>query len=114
MPLNPDVIRLSVAESVRSGQTLMPMLSLMINLSPIEKLIAQWRKEADQYQRQVDEARSKNLPHDQMLAAATFLRQCAKALEAELSFYQRQLILKEKALPKPISQVVTSDWPNLT
>lgn len=44
-------------------------------------LIKRWRSDANQYQKQVDEARQKNLPHDQMLSAVTFLRGCAKELE---------------------------------
>jgi len=40
-----------------------------------------WRRDADQYQRQVEEARSKNLPHDQMLSMMTCLRSCARDLE---------------------------------
>ncbi len=46
------------------------------------QLIIRWRKDADQYKRQVDEAQGKGLPHDQMLSAVTFLRQCAKELES--------------------------------
>jgi len=51
----------------------------------LQKLISQWRSEADQYQRQVDEARAKGTPHDQMLSGATFLRQCAKELEGVIN-----------------------------
>lgn len=47
----------------------------------LRKLIERWRADADQYQRQVEEARAKGNPHDQMLSGATFLRQCAKELE---------------------------------
>lgn len=52
--------------------------SLFLESGP---LIARWRKEADQYMRQVDEARAKGTPSDGMLAMATALRQCAKELE---------------------------------
>ena len=45
-------------------------------------LAARWRKDAEAYQKQVDEARRVGTPHAQMLSAATFLRQCAKDLEA--------------------------------
>lgn len=48
------------------------------------KLITRWRKDADQYGKQVDEARKAGTPHDQMLSGMTFLRQCAKELEQEL------------------------------
>ena len=47
----------------------------------MENLANRWRKDADQYQRQVDESRSKNLPCEQTVSAVTFLRQCAKELE---------------------------------
>ena len=39
-----------------------------------------WDKAAAQYQKMVDEARSKDLPHQGMLAMATCLRGCAKEL----------------------------------
>lgn len=55
----------------------------MIHLN-LEKLIERWRKEADAYMKQVDEARNKKLSHDCMLGTATTLRQCAKELEYEL------------------------------
>jgi len=48
------------------------------------KLIPKWRKDADQYQRQVEEARSKRIPHDQTLSLMTQLRICAFELEAAL------------------------------
>jgi hypothetical protein len=41
-----------------------------------------WLADADQYQKQVDEARSKGLPHDQMLATMGTLRACAKEMVA--------------------------------
>lgn len=44
-------------------------------------LVHKWRKDADQYQKQVDEARATGTPHAQMLSGATFLRQCAKELQ---------------------------------
>ena len=50
----------------------------------IPLLAARWRKDAEAYQKQVDEARRVGTPHAQMLSAATFLRQCAKDLEALL------------------------------
>lgn len=50
----------------------------------IQKLISRWRKDAEQYQSQVEEARAKNLPHDQMLSMMTALRACAKELEIAL------------------------------
>ncbi len=48
----------------------------------LEKLVIKWKKDADSYQKQVEEARIKNSPFDQMLSAATFLRSCAKELES--------------------------------
>lgn len=50
----------------------------------MQKLIERWRKDADQYMRQVDEARSAGTPCDQMLSMATALRQCAKELEGAI------------------------------
>lgn len=47
-------------------------------------LIRRWRKGADQYAKQVEEARAAKTPYDQMLSAKTFLRQCAKELEDAL------------------------------
>lgn len=48
------------------------------------KLAERWRKDAKQYQAQVDEARAKGTPHEQMISAVTFLRACAKELEDTL------------------------------
>lgn len=58
-------------------------------MNPDEKaklveLVKRWRKDAEHYMRQVDEARKSGTPHDQMLSGATFLRQCAKELEQEI------------------------------
>lgn len=50
----------------------------------IYKLVIQWRKEADQYQKMIEEARLKNLPHDQMLSIMTALRGCSRELEKAL------------------------------
>lgn len=50
-------------------------------IETLTKLAARWRKEADQYSKQVDEARLAGLPHDQMLSMMTALRQCADELE---------------------------------
>ena len=47
----------------------------------LTKMVASWRKAADQYARQVEDARARGTPHDQMLSGMTFLRQCAKELE---------------------------------
>lgn len=47
----------------------------------LKSLTAKWRKEADQYRRQVEEARSKGIPCDQMLSMMTALRACASELE---------------------------------
>lgn len=62
----------------------------------LQKLIERWRSDADQYQRQVEEARSKGLPHDQMLSGATFLRQCAKDLEGVLNRSESHLGVSNK------------------
>lgn len=45
------------------------------------KLCARWRKDADQYMKQVEEARAKSLPHDCMMGMASALRLCAKEME---------------------------------
>lgn len=55
-----------------------PLVELSLESGP---LIARWRKEADQYMRQVEEARNVGIPHDQMLSMAAALRQCATELE---------------------------------
>ena len=47
----------------------------------MQNLIKRWRKDAEQYQKQVEEARKAGTPHDQMLSFAVALRQCAKELE---------------------------------
>lgn len=48
----------------------------------MENLIKRWRKDADIYQKQVEEARKAGTPFDQMfLSTASLLRQCAKELE---------------------------------
>lgn len=56
----------------------------------MQKLIERWRKDAEQYMRQVDEARKAGTPHDQMLSMATALQQCAKELEAETRSAHKQ------------------------
>lgn len=58
------------------------------------KLIEKWRKDADQYQRQVEEARRVGTSHDQMLSMMTALRMCAKELEIEMN---RLIELKKEA-----------------
>lgn len=54
---------------------------LELKLQRISKLAEQWRKDATQYKKQVDEARAKKLPHDQMLTASITLNSCAKDIE---------------------------------
>lgn len=44
-------------------------------------LAARWRKESDQYMKQVREARERGTPWQGMLAMADALRLCAKELE---------------------------------
>ena len=51
----------------------------------LTKLVTRWRRDADQYQRQVEESRAKNLPHDQMISMMTCLRLCARELESSLA-----------------------------
>jgi len=51
----------------------------------LTELAQRWRRDADQYQRQVEEARAKNLPHDQMLSMMTCLRLCARELESSIA-----------------------------
>jgi hypothetical protein len=48
-------------------------------------LAQRWRRDADQYQRQVEESRAKSLPHDQMLSMMTCLRSCARDLETSVA-----------------------------
>jgi len=50
----------------------------------IREKINKWKKDAEQYQRQVEEAKRKGLPHEQMLATAHALRSCANELDREL------------------------------
>ena len=50
----------------------------------MNKLIKKWRKDADDYQKQTEECREKNLSFDQSLSASTFLRLCATDLEREV------------------------------
>lgn len=49
----------------------------------LERIVKRWKADADQYQKQVEEARSKNLPHDQMLSMMACLRSCSKEIERE-------------------------------
>jgi hypothetical protein len=51
----------------------------------VHELVEKWRKDAEFYRRQVEEARANQTPHDMMLAGMSFLRQCAKELEAAIS-----------------------------
>lgn len=53
----------------------------------IRGLITKYHKEAITYQKQVDECRTKNLPHDQMLATAGTYRTVAKDLDNLLKDY---------------------------
>lgn len=53
----------------------------MTNAEVTALLARRWKSEADAYSKQVEEARAKGLPHDQMLATMTTLRKCAKELE---------------------------------
>jgi hypothetical protein len=47
----------------------------------LERTVKRWKADADQYQKQVDEARLKGLPHDQMLSMMSCLRACAKDVD---------------------------------
>ena len=49
----------------------------------LERMVRRWKADADQYQKQVEEARAKKLPHDQMLSMMVCLRGCAKEVESE-------------------------------
>lgn len=51
----------------------------------LEKLVRKWKKDADDYQRQTEEARNAGSPHDQMLSLMTALRGCAAELERKLA-----------------------------
>lgn len=55
----------------------------------IRGLITKYLKEALTYQKQVDECRAKNLPHDQMLATAGTYRMVAKDLDTLLKDYAK-------------------------
>ena len=55
-----------------------------MNSDPMRALIKRWRSDAAQYQRQVEEARVRGTPYDQMLSMTTALRQCAQDLERVL------------------------------
>lgn len=52
-------------------------------IGSLERMVRRWKADADQYQKQVEEARAKNLPHDQMLSMMVCLRACAKEVERE-------------------------------
>lgn len=56
----------------------------------LQKLCVKWRKDADQYQSQVEEMRFKNIPCDQTLAMMTQLRICAFELEAKIKDFPSQ------------------------
>jgi len=76
-------IRSVVLEEARGEHSIWEIENIESYDDGLEKLIARWRKDAAQYQRQVEESRSKGLPHDMMFSAMTYLRQCADQLEAE-------------------------------
>ena len=46
------------------------------------ELADRWRRESNQYQKQVEECRSKGLPCEQMLSMMLCLRSCARDLDA--------------------------------
>ena len=50
----------------------------------LKKLCVKWRKDADQYQSQLEELRLKSLPCEQHLATMTQLRICAFELESKI------------------------------
>jgi hypothetical protein len=56
----------------------------------IKKLIISWRKESEQYMRQVEEAIGVGTPHHEMLSYASALRACARELEAELLKHEKR------------------------
>ena len=56
-------------------------IQLEIAKKEVLAVIAQWRKEADQYLAQCEEARSKGIPFEMMNATAITLRGCAHDLE---------------------------------
>lgn len=47
----------------------------------LNKLLKRWKKDADDYQKQVEEARAKQLPHDCMLGTMSGIRACIHDLE---------------------------------
>ena len=51
----------------------------------VQRLAKRWESDANAYQAQVEEAKAKNLPHDQMMSMMTCLRLCAKDLKRDLS-----------------------------
>jgi hypothetical protein len=56
------------------------------DLRPVVLALAdKWEKEAKQYQRQVEEARAKGTPADQMISMMTCLRLCAKDIREKLN-----------------------------
>ena len=57
------------------------------DLSKVKSLASKWRREADAYQKQVEEARAAGTPHDQMLSLMTALRSCA--IDIEKAFPER-------------------------
>lgn len=50
----------------------------------LEKLAQKWEAEANQYQKQVEEAKAKETPYDAMTAHMICLRSCSKQLMEEL------------------------------
>jgi len=51
----------------------------------LEELVTRWRKDAEQYIRQVEEARRAGSSHEGMLNVALTLRRCALDLEQLLN-----------------------------
>lgn len=59
----------------------------------LQKLCVKWRKDADQYQSQLEELRSKSLPSEQHLAMMTQLRICAFELESKIKDFPAQPVV---------------------
>lgn len=93
IPTNEEKLECAKAEAESSNRILELVESQLTaankSIEELERTILEkisgWEKEANQYQKQIEECRLKNLPHECMLGQMTALRQCAKELKLSRS-----------------------------
>jgi len=79
-----------VIKEAKQTLIVVPLLDRYTRISDsLQCMVGRWRKDADQYQTQVAEARTKNLPHNQMFSMMVCLRTCAKEVQQEIDVLNR-------------------------